>query len=75
MPHTTIQEKLTRILEEHRVTAPYNTVEGLLVRLVEESCDEAEAEQYLCGLLQHLRGEINVSVYQGEVIFRAPYDG
>ena len=75
MPHTTIQEKLTRILDEHSVTAPYNTVEGLLVRLVEESCDEAEAEQYLCGLQQHLRGEINVSVYQGEVIFRAPYDG
>ena len=75
MPHTTIQEKLTRILEEHSVTAPYNTVEGLLVRLVEESCDDAEAEQYLSGLRQHLRGEINVSVYQGEEIFRAPYDG
>ena len=75
MPHTTIQEKLNQILEEHRVTAPYNSVEGLLVQLVESSCDDAEAEQYLTGLRQHLRGEINVSVYQGEVIFRAPYDG
>ena len=75
MPHTTIQEKLNQILEEHSITAPYTDVEGLLVRLVEESCDDAEAEQYLTGLRQHLRGEINVSVYQGEVIFRAPYDG
>ena len=75
MPHTTIQEKLNQILEEHSITAPYTDVEGLLVRLVEESCDDAEAEQYLSGLQQHLRGEINVSVYQGEVIFRAPYDG
>ena len=75
MPHTTIQEKLNQILEEHSVTAPYNSVEGLLVQLVESSCDDAEAEQYLTGLRQHLRGEINVSVYQGEVIFRAPYDG
>ena len=75
MPHTTIQEKLNQILEEHSITAPYTDVEGLLVRLVEESCDDAEAEQYLSGLRQHLRVEINVSVYQGEVIFRAPYDG
>ena len=75
MPHTTIQEKLNQILEEHNITAPYTDVEGLLVRLVGESCDDAEAEQYLTGLRQHLRGEINVSVYQGEVIIRAPYDG
>ena len=75
MPYTRIQEQLTALMEAHSLSADDTGVEGLLIRLIDTATDPQEAQRYLTGLKQHLRGDVSVSVLSGDVLFRAPYNG
>jgi hypothetical protein len=75
MPHTRIQEQLTALMEAHSLSADDTGVEGLLIRLIDTATDPQEAQRYLNGLSQHLRGDVSVSLVQGDVLFRTPYSG
>ena len=75
MPHTRIQEQLTALMEAHSLSADDTGVEGLLIRLIDTATDPQEAQRYLTGLSQHLRGDVSVSLVQGDVLFRTPYSG
>ncbi len=75
MPYTRIQEKLMDLMQEHSLSADTPGVEGLLIQLINSATDPAEAQRYLIGLKQHLKGDMSVSIVSGDVIFRAPYSG
>ena len=63
------------LMQEHNLSADTHGVEGLLIQLINSATDPAEAQRYLTGLKQHLRGDVSVSVLSGDVLFRAPYNG
>jgi hypothetical protein len=62
-------------MEAHSLSADDTGVEGLLIRLIDTATDPQEAQRYLNGLRQHLRGDVSVSFARGDVLFRTPYSG